>query len=151
MFDTSKCKRTDFNGTIISKMNRKVLGKMKDELGGQMMTEFVGTGPKNYAFEYLKVDGTMDEKSICKGISKSYTLKFYEHKSVVLGERNVGKKTCFRIGSKEHKLFTIQTNKVVMIAIYCVLQKPPRPSYLQTYICKLRLVPGQRLYIINYS
>ena len=30
-FDTSKFKRTDFDGTIFPKMNRKVLGKMKDK------------------------------------------------------------------------------------------------------------------------
>ena len=35
-FDTSKYKRTDFNGTIIPKMNRKLLGKMKDELSGDL-------------------------------------------------------------------------------------------------------------------
>ena len=48
-FDTSKLKRTDFDGTIIPKMNRKVLGKMKDELAGQFMMKVVGMGPKNYA------------------------------------------------------------------------------------------------------
>ena len=43
-FDTSKFKRTDFDGKY-----RKVLGKMKDKLAGELMTQFVGIGPKNYA------------------------------------------------------------------------------------------------------
>ena len=109
MFDTSKNKRTDFDGTIIPKVNRKVLGKMKDELAGRIMTEFVGIGPKNYSFAYLTKGGKIDEKSICKGISKSYTPRFHEYKKVVKGEQKTVKKICFRIGSKEHELFTIQT------------------------------------------
>ena len=102
-FDTSKYKRTDFDGTIVHKKNRKKLGKMKDELSGQFMIEFAGTGPKNYAFQYLKsdeeLDEKLDEKSVCKGISKSCTPGFYEQRSVVLGKKNDVKKTCFRIGS----------------------------------------------------
>ena len=113
-FDTSKLKKTNFDGTILPKVNRKVLGKMKDELSGQWMTEFVGSGPKNYEFEYIKLDGEVDEKSICKGISMSCTPKFHEHRAVVLGEKNEAKKTCFRISSKEHELYTIQTNKVAI-------------------------------------
>ena len=72
-FDSSKFKQTDFDGTIFPKMNRKVLGKMKDELAGQFMTQFAATGPKNYAYEYMKIDGTLSEDAQCKGISKSYT------------------------------------------------------------------------------
>ena len=113
-FDTSKYERTDFDGTIIPKMNRKELGKMKDELSGQFTIEFAGSGPKNYAFQYLKSDGEMDEKSVCKGISKSCTPGFYEQQSVVLGEKNDVKKTCFQIGSKEHELCIIKTVKVAI-------------------------------------
>ena len=85
-FDTSKFKRTDFDGTIIPKMNRKVLGKMKDELAGQFMTQFAATGPKNYGYEYLKLDGTLGEDVRCKGISKSYTPKFQEYLDCVKGK-----------------------------------------------------------------
>ena len=62
-FNTSKFKRTDFDGTIIPKINRKVLGKMKNELAGQFMTQFAATGPKSYAYEYLKLDGKLGEDS----------------------------------------------------------------------------------------
>ena len=90
-------------------MNQKVLGGMKDELGGQL-----GIGPKNYAFAFLSIDGKMNYKSICKGIPKSYTPKFFEYLDVVEGRRKDVKIDCFRIGSKEHDVFTIKTNKVAM-------------------------------------
>ena len=79
------------------------------------MTQFAATGPKNYAYEYMKVDGTLSEDARCKGISKSCTPKFTENLDCVQGEAdNVVMKTCFRISSEEHELFTIKTNKVAM-------------------------------------
>ena len=77
-------------------MNRKVLGKLKDELAGQFMTQVVGTGPKNYAYEYLTIDGKFEYDSRCKGISKSYTPHFKEYLDCVQGAQgNEVKKTCF--------------------------------------------------------
>lgn len=114
MFDTSKYKRTNFDGTIIPKMNRKVLGMMKDELGGQMMTEVIGMGPKNYSYSFSTVEGKMDDKSICKGISKSYTPNFSEYLDVIEGRREDVKIDCFRIGSKDHNILMMKTNKVAM-------------------------------------
>ena len=126
-FDTSKFKRSDFDGTIFPKMNRKVLGKMKDELAGQFMTQLAATGPKNYAYEYLKLDGRLDKDARCKGISKSYTPKFQKYLECVQG--NKGKevrKICFRINSKNHNLFTIKTNKIAMRNT--VVKQIPNPN-----------------------
>ena len=47
-------------------MNEKVIGLMKDELGGAIMTEFIALRPKLYSFK--KFDGAEDKK--CKGIKK---------------------------------------------------------------------------------
>ena len=49
-------------------LNKKVIGLMKDELGGAIMTEFVALGPKLYS--YKKLDGSEDKK--CKGIKNMY-------------------------------------------------------------------------------
>ena len=52
-------------------LNKKVIGLMKDELGGKIMTEFVALRPKLYS--YKKLDGLEDKK--CKGIKKCVAKK----------------------------------------------------------------------------
>ena len=47
-------------------LNKKVIGLMKDESGGKIMTEFMALRPKLYS--YKKLDGLEDKK--CKGIKK---------------------------------------------------------------------------------
>ena len=118
-FDTEKYHRTKFGDTEIKRMNLKDLGKMKNELQGDFILEFAGIGPKNYGYSALK---TQKDKSIklkddvrCKGIGKNFTPRFEEYKKCVLGdEGNFVSKECFRINSKDHKLFTIRTNKVAL-------------------------------------
>ena len=46
--------------------NKKVIGLIKDELGGKIMKEFVGLTPKSYS--YLMDDGEVDKKA--KGTKK---------------------------------------------------------------------------------
>ena len=47
--------------------NKKVIGLMKDKLGGKIMTEFVGLRPKTYS--YLMDDGNSDNNK-AKGTKK---------------------------------------------------------------------------------
>ena len=47
-------------------MNKKVIGMMKDELGGKIMKEFIGLRHKCYS--YLTDDGKIDKKA--KGTKK---------------------------------------------------------------------------------
>ena len=60
-FDTSGCSKTDFRLLPIG-LSKKVIGLMKDELGGKIMTEFVALRPKLYS--YKKLDGSEDKN--CK-------------------------------------------------------------------------------------
>ena len=51
-------------------LNKKVIGLMKDELGGEIMTEFVTLRPKMYAYKI----GSAESKK-CKGIQKCVVRK----------------------------------------------------------------------------
>ena len=62
-FDTSNY---EVNGPLPTGKNKKVIGLMKDELGGNRFTEFVKLRPKTYS--YLTNDGKEDKKA--KGTKK---------------------------------------------------------------------------------
>ena len=62
-FDTSNY---EVNRSLPTGKNKKVIGLMKDELGGKIMTEFVALRPKIYS--YLTDDGNSDKKA--KGTKK---------------------------------------------------------------------------------
>ena len=69
-FDTSGYSKTDFRPLPIG-LNKKVIGLMKDELRGKIMTEFVALRPKFYSYKVL--DGSEGKK--CKGIKKCVVKK----------------------------------------------------------------------------
>ena len=62
-FDTSNY---EVNRPLPTGKNKKVIGLMKDELGGKIMTEFVALRPKTYS--YLTDDGKENKKA--KGTKK---------------------------------------------------------------------------------
>ena len=69
-------KRFDTSGHIPDRpfpvgLNKKVIGLMKDELGGKIMTEFMALRPK--LCSYRKLNGSEDKK--CKGIKKCVVKK----------------------------------------------------------------------------
>ena len=78
-------------------LNKKIIGLMKDELGGAIMTEFVALRPKLYS--YKKLDRTEDKK--CKGIKKCVvkkTLTFEDYKNCLLVSPGRGPRTQMSIG-----------------------------------------------------
>ena len=85
--------------------NKKVIGLMKDELGGAIMTEVVALRPKLYSFRQL--DGSEDKK--CKGIKKCVvkkTLTFEDYKNCLLNPTDVYRsQLMFR--STKHEVHTI--------------------------------------------
>ena len=70
-FDTSnyECDSIEINRPLPKGKNKKVIGLMKDELGGKIMTEFAALRPKTYS--YLMDDGNIDKKA--KGAKKCIT------------------------------------------------------------------------------
>ena len=95
-------------------LNKKVIGLMKDELGGAITTEFVALRPKLYS--YIKLDGSEDKK--CKGIKKCIIKKmltFEGYKACLLNQTNESvyrSQLMFRLS--KHEVHTIEVNKVAL-------------------------------------
>ena len=58
---------------LYSDQNKKVIGKFKDELGGKVMTEFIGIRPKMYSY------AGQDSGKRAKGVKKSVLRKTITH------------------------------------------------------------------------
>ena len=110
-FDTSGYSKTDFRPLPIG-LNKKVIGLMKDELEGKMMTEFVALRPKLYSYKVL--DGSEDKK--CKGIKKCVikkTLTFEDYKTCLfIDSTEYRSQLMFR--SSKHEVHAIEVNKVAL-------------------------------------
>ena len=81
-FDTSNY---EVNRPLPMGKNKKVIGLMKDELSGKIITEFVTLRPKTYS--YLTDDGKEDKKA--KGTKKSVIkkmIKFNDYKKCLLND-----------------------------------------------------------------
>ena len=68
--------------------NKKVIGMMKDELGGKIMQEFIGLRPKCYS--YLTDDGNVNKKA--KGTRKCVIKKFYNYVECLKEKKKILKK-----------------------------------------------------------
>ncbi|KMQ82568.1 hypothetical protein RF55_22538, partial [Lasius niger] len=73
--------------------NKKILGKFKDELSGEIVEEFVGLKPKMYSLKTARM-----EKKTAKGVAKE--LKHGQ-----------------RIASSSHKIQTLRYGKVALCPI----------------------------------
>ena len=93
-------------------LNRMVIGIMKDELGGAVMTEFVALWPKLYS--YKKLDGLEDKK--CKGIKKCVikkTLTFEDYKTYLFND-STEYRSQLMFRSSKNEVHTIEVNKVTL-------------------------------------
>ena len=105
-FDTSNY---EVNRPLPTGKNKKVIGLMKDELGGKIITEFVTLRPKTYS--YSTDDGTEDKKA--KGRKKCVIkrmIKFNDYKNCLLKDE-VLLKSQQRFISKKYDLYTENINK----------------------------------------
>ena len=106
-FDTSNC---EINRPLPTGKNKKVIGLMKDELGGKIMTEFAALGPKTHS--YLMDDGNSDKKA--KGTTKCVikrVLKLNDYKDCLLNSEII-LKSQQRFKSEAHNVYTEEVNKI---------------------------------------
>ena len=99
-----------------STVNRKVLGKFKDELCGRVMERFVGLRPKLYSYTSTAADGTTVENKTAKGVPhriKDKQLKFQDYVTTL--HEGIPKSVSFNmIRSFKHQLYTCATNKIAL-------------------------------------
>ena len=108
-FDTSNY---EVNRPLPTGKNKKVIGLMKDELGGNIITEFVTLRPKTYS--YLTSDGKEDKKA--KGTKKCVIkrmIKFDDYKNCLLKDK-VLLKSQQRFISKKRDVYTEDINKIAI-------------------------------------
>ena len=94
-------------------LNKKVIGLMKDELGGDIMYEFAVLRSKLYSFR--KVDGLEDKK--CKGIKKCIvkkTLSFEDYKNCLLVNLGDVYRSQLMFRSTKHEVHTNEVNKIAL-------------------------------------
>ena len=99
-FDTSNY---EVSRPLPTGKNKKVIGSMKDELGGKIITEFVTLRPKTYL--YLTDDSKEDKKA--KGTKKCVIkrmIKFNDYKNCLLKDKVI-LKSQQRFISKKHRKY----------------------------------------------
>ena len=112
-FDTSDYLPNHKSG-IQTGLNKKVIGKFKDEVAGRQITHFVGLRPKMYSF---KIEDSNTTKK-CKGIKKNVVKKQIEFEDYVrclfTGEKQMRSMNIIR--SENHEIFSKEVNKLALSA-----------------------------------
>ena len=109
-FDTSNY---EINRPLRTGKNKKIIGLMKDELGGKIITKIVTLRRKTYSF--LTDDGKEDEKA--KGTKKCVIkkmIKFNDYMKCLLNDEVI-LKSQQRFISKKHDVYTENINKIALI------------------------------------
>ena len=124
-FDTPDYYENHHSG-IKTGVNKKVIGKFKDEVGGNQITHFVGLRPKLYTFKvetkYKKdeKDGKVKEINVfqkdkrkAKGVKKNVikkSLSFEDYKKCLFTEDKIMKEMNI-IRSQNHDTYSLTVNK----------------------------------------
>ena len=108
-FDTS-----DFSndGPLPIGINKKVVGLMKDKLGGGIINEFVALRPKAYSYRTADLVELKKAKGTKKCVIKNM-LKFEDYKKCLFGNGNV-LRSQQRFKSENHAEYTECINKVAL-------------------------------------
>ena len=109
-FNTSGCSNDGLRPLPVGK-DKKVIGLMKDKLGGEIMKEFISLRPKIYGYRV----GSSELKK-CKGTKKCVvkkTISFEDYKKCLFnGEKSHRSQLLFR--SCKHEVKTLEVNKLAL-------------------------------------
>ena len=112
-FDTSDYEVNHPSG-IRTGVNKKVIGKFKDEAGGKQITHFVGLRPKLYTFKVEDKGETRKAKGVKKNVIKK-SLSFEDYKKCLFSEEKIMKEMNI-IRSQNHDIYSMTVNKVALSA-----------------------------------
>ena len=114
-FDTSDYPENHPSG-IQTGINKKVLGKMKDEAAGKIIKEFVGLRAKLYSYKMYEGE---EEIKKCKGIKKQVVESSISHEDyktcLLTGKEQLRKQNILR--SYNHEVYPEEVNKVALSAL----------------------------------
>ena len=108
-FDTSNY---TFDRPLPKGKNKKVIGLMKDELGGGIITEFVALRPKTYSY----ITNDFNELKKAKGTKKCVVkkmLRFDDYKNCLFTNSKV-LRSQQRFKSENHSVYTENINKIAL-------------------------------------
>jgi hypothetical protein len=111
-YDTSDFAENNVYG--MPRVNKKVLGKMKDELNGVVMREFIGLRSKMYATNVEGNEKLSVKKS--KGVKRSVVkneITFEDYRKCLFNREEQMRKMNL-IRSYKHEIYTIEVNKKVL-------------------------------------
>ena len=108
-FDTSNY---DVDRPLTKGKNKKVIGLMKDGLGGGIITKFVALRPKTYSYMTDKFIEMKKAKGTKKCVIKKM-LKFEDYKKY-LSDNKPMLKSQQRFKSKNHEVYKENINKIVL-------------------------------------
>ncbi|XP_065188224.1 uncharacterized protein LOC135818999 [Sycon ciliatum] len=91
---------------LYSQVNKKKVGKFKDELGGKMMSEFVALRSKMYS--YNGEESGQRAKGVKRSVTKKFTIRDYER---CLTERRTSAHPMTALRSHDHRIFTETVTK----------------------------------------
>ena len=112
-FDTSDYPENHPSGIKIG-VNKKVIGKFKDEAAGKQITHFVGLRPKLYSYKTEE----QGEKRKAKGVKKyviKKSLSFDDYKKCLFTEEEMMREMNI-LRSQNHEIFSMTVNKVALSA-----------------------------------
>ena len=97
---------------LFSNANKMVMGKMKDESNGAIITEFVGLRPKMYSYKTLQADASFKESKRAKGIQRA-AMRDLVHADYLTQLRTPAENyvNIRRIGQKHHRVYTLESEK----------------------------------------
>ena len=108
-FDTSNY---EVNRPLPMGKSKKIIGLMKDELGGKIITEFVTLKPKTYSYQTDNGKEDKKDEGTKKCIIKKM-IKFNDYKKCLLNDEVI-LKSQQRFISKKHDVYTENINKIAL-------------------------------------